>query len=49
MIAFVGGEVRYEADPRPLERMRQWMDTLATAWEHRLSAIKDLAEGSSTP
>ncbi|MEV7025324.1 metalloregulator ArsR/SmtB family transcription factor [Kitasatospora sp. NPDC093558] len=45
----VGREVRYEADLQPLKRTRQWMDALADVWERRLSAIKDLAEGSSTP
>jgi DNA-binding transcriptional ArsR family regulator len=45
----VGREVRYEADLQPLNRTRQWMDTLATAWEHRLGAIRDLAEEDSTP
>ncbi|WP_051969117.1 ArsR/SmtB family transcription factor [Kitasatospora azatica] len=45
----VGREVQYEVDLQPLKYTRQWMDTLAAAWEHRLSAIKDLAEGNSTP
>ncbi|MGF1432375.1 ArsR/SmtB family transcription factor [Kitasatospora sp. LaBMicrA B282] len=42
----VGREVQYEADLQPLQRTRQWMDTLAAAWEHRLDALKDLAEGN---
>ncbi|GGV22637.1 transcriptional regulator [Streptomyces filipinensis] len=44
-----GREVRYEADLRPLRRTTRWMDTLATQWERRLNAIKDLAEGSTGP
>ncbi|MER7583848.1 metalloregulator ArsR/SmtB family transcription factor [Kitasatospora sp. NPDC097691] len=42
-----GREVRYEADLRPLKRTTRWMDTLATRWEHRLDAIKDLSEGDA--
>lgn len=44
-----GREVRYEADLQPLRRTTRWMDTLATQWEHRLNAIKDLAEGVTGP
>ncbi|MEU6772420.1 metalloregulator ArsR/SmtB family transcription factor [Streptomyces sp. NPDC046759] len=44
-----GREVRYEADLQPLRRATRWMDTLATQWEHRLDAIKDLAEGATGP
>ncbi|MEV0980792.1 metalloregulator ArsR/SmtB family transcription factor [Streptomyces sp. NPDC049915] len=44
-----GREVRYEADLQPLRRTTRWMDTLAAQWEHRLSAIKDLAEESTGP
>ncbi|SHH40972.1 ArsR/SmtB family transcription factor [Streptomyces sp. 3214.6] len=44
-----GREVRYEADLQPLRRTTRWMDTLATQWEHRLNAIKDLAEGATGP
>ncbi|KOV58775.1 ArsR/SmtB family transcription factor [Streptomyces sp. MMG1121] len=44
-----GREVRYEADLQPLRRTTRWMDTLATRWEHRLNAIKDLAEGDTGP
>ncbi|WP_405884510.1 metalloregulator ArsR/SmtB family transcription factor [Streptomyces sp. NBC_01136] len=44
-----GREVRYEADLQPLRRTTQWMDTLATQWEHRLNTIKDLAEGATGP
>ncbi|MER7184405.1 metalloregulator ArsR/SmtB family transcription factor [Streptomyces hyaluromycini] len=44
-----GREVRYEADVQPLRHAMRWMDTLATQWEHRLDAIKDLAEGTSRP
>ncbi|MER8044645.1 metalloregulator ArsR/SmtB family transcription factor [Streptomyces sp. NPDC094032] len=44
-----GREVRYEADLRPLRRTTLWMDSLATQWEHRLHAIKDLAEGADGP
>ncbi|MCZ0988924.1 ArsR/SmtB family transcription factor [Streptomyces diastatochromogenes] len=42
-----GREVRYEVDPQPLRQAMRWMDTLATQWEHRLDAIKDLAEGTT--
>ncbi|MFC9927867.1 ArsR/SmtB family transcription factor [Streptomyces sp. NPDC127190] len=45
----VGREVRYEADLQPLRRATRWMDTLATQWERRLNAIKDLAEGTAGP
>ncbi|MFF7969777.1 metalloregulator ArsR/SmtB family transcription factor [Streptomyces sp. NPDC007905] len=45
----VGREVRYEADLQPLRRTTRWMDALATQWEHRLNAIKDLAEGADGP
>jgi DNA-binding transcriptional ArsR family regulator len=44
-----GREVRYRADLQPLRRTTRWMDTLATQWEHRLNAIKDLAEGATGP
>ncbi|MDX3114746.1 MULTISPECIES: metalloregulator ArsR/SmtB family transcription factor [Streptomyces] len=44
-----GREVRYEADLRPLRRATRWMDALAAQWEHRLDAIKDLAEGATGP
>jgi DNA-binding transcriptional ArsR family regulator len=44
-----GREVRYEADLQPLRRTMRWMDTLAAQWEHRLDAIKDLAEGAAGP
>ena len=44
-----GREVRYEADLRPLRRTTRWMDTLATQWEHRLDAMRDLAEGATGP
>ncbi|WP_434093368.1 hypothetical protein [Streptomyces griseorubiginosus] len=40
-----GREVRYEADLQPLRRTARWMDTLTAQWEHRLTAIKDLAVG----
>ncbi|MCD9874741.1 ArsR/SmtB family transcription factor [Streptomyces guryensis] len=44
-----GREVRYEADLQPLRRTTRWMDTLAAQWEHRLNAIKDLAEEATEP
>ncbi|MDX3246214.1 metalloregulator ArsR/SmtB family transcription factor [Streptomyces sp. ME18-1-4] len=44
-----GREVRYEADLQPLRRTMRWLDTLAAQWEHRLDAIKDLAEGAAGP
>lgn len=44
-----GREVRYVADLQPLRRAMRWMDTLAAQWEHRLNAIKDLAEGATEP
>ncbi|MEV5877361.1 metalloregulator ArsR/SmtB family transcription factor [Streptomyces sp. NPDC052101] len=44
-----GREVRYEADLQPLKRTTRWLDALATQWEHRLNAIKDLAEGATGP
>ncbi|MFJ8623403.1 ArsR/SmtB family transcription factor [Kitasatospora sp. NPDC093550] len=44
-----GREVRYEADLRPLQRTTRWLDALATRWEHRLDAIKDLAEDADSP
>lgn len=44
-----GREVRYEADVQPLRQAMHWMDTLATQWEQRLDAIKDLAEGTTRP
>ncbi|MEU5534401.1 metalloregulator ArsR/SmtB family transcription factor [Streptomyces sp. NPDC020362] len=44
-----GREVRYEADVQPLRQAMRWMDTLATQWEQRLDAIKDLAEGTTPP
>lgn len=44
-----GREVRYEADLQPLRRTTRWMDTLTAQWEHRLNAIKDLAEGATEP
>jgi DNA-binding transcriptional ArsR family regulator len=45
----IGREVRYEADLQPLRQAMHWMDVLATQWEHRLAAIKDLAEGATGP
>lgn len=44
-----GREVRYEVVLQPLRRTTRWMDTIATQWEHRLNAIKDLAEGATGP
>jgi DNA-binding transcriptional ArsR family regulator len=44
-----GREVRYEADLSPLKRTTRWMDPLATQWEDRLRAIKDLAEETQRP
>ncbi|GCB48675.1 helix-turn-helix transcriptional regulator [Streptomyces sp. NL15-2K] len=44
-----GREVRYEADLQPLRQAMHWMDALATQWEYRLAAIKDLAEGATGP
>ncbi|MFI9569096.1 ArsR/SmtB family transcription factor [Streptomyces rishiriensis] len=44
-----GREVRYEADLQPLRRTTRWLDTLATRWEDRLGAIKELAEGAPGP
>ncbi|MFF4020572.1 ArsR/SmtB family transcription factor [Streptomyces sp. NPDC001843] len=39
-----GREVRYEVELHPLKQATRWMEALATQWEHRLRAIKDLAE-----
>lgn len=44
-----GREVRYEAQLHPMKRATRWMDALATQWEHRLRAIKDLAEEPPGP
>lgn len=44
-----GREVRYEADLQPLRQTTRWMNTLTTQWEHRLQAIKDLAENTTHP
>ncbi|MFI9366603.1 ArsR/SmtB family transcription factor [Kitasatospora sp. NPDC053057] len=44
-----GREVRYEADLGPLLRTTRWLDELAAQWEHRLSAIKQLAEDERHP
>lgn len=44
-----GREVRYEADLQPLKQTTRWMNALATQWEHRLRAIKDLAEETTHP
>jgi DNA-binding transcriptional ArsR family regulator len=40
-----GREVRYQLRPAPLRLAARWLDTAAGAWDDRLAAVKDAAEG----
>ena len=40
-----GREVRFVARPGPLADAASWMSAVATAWDLRLSDLKDVAEG----
>jgi DNA-binding transcriptional ArsR family regulator len=40
-----GREVRFVAHPRPIADAASWMSTIAMAWDHRLSDLKDITEG----
>ena len=42
-----GREVRYRVDPAPLEAAARQIADLAAAWDHRLAALKALAESES--
>jgi DNA-binding transcriptional ArsR family regulator len=39
-----GREVRYRVEPAQLDATARWMVELANAWDHRLAALKALAE-----
>ena len=43
----VGREVRYRVDPAPLVAAAGHLAAVAAAWDHRLSALKTLAEGEA--
>ena len=47
----VGREVRYAVRPEALEATARWMAALASDWDRRLAAIKQVAEaaGSGEP
>ena len=40
-----GREVRYQLRPAPLRLAARWRDTAAGAWDDRLAAVKNAAEG----
>lgn len=40
----VGREVLFFADTDPLDASARWLADLSSAWDRRLSALKDLAE-----
>ncbi len=41
-----GREMLYRIRPRPVGETTRWMASLASGWEHRLQAIKALAEAA---
>src|ERR1700736_3131742 len=43
-----GRAVQFAVRPERLERTAQWMRGVAAAWDHRLNAIKHLAEKPRT-
>ncbi|MEW2360332.1 metalloregulator ArsR/SmtB family transcription factor [Spirillospora sp. NPDC029432] len=44
-----GREVRYAVRPERLTAMARWMAAVATEWEARLGAIKQIAESPAPP
>jgi DNA-binding transcriptional ArsR family regulator len=42
-----GREVRYRLRPAPLSLAARWLDTAAGAWDDRLAALKNAAEGAT--
>jgi DNA-binding transcriptional ArsR family regulator len=42
-----GREVRYDADPAPLQGAMEWMSTTSAAWDRRLSRLATLVDRRS--
>ncbi len=39
-----GREMRFELDPRPMEELKQYLDSVSTQWDRALSRLKSFVE-----